>query len=278
MKNKWIRNVLILVGIVILFACINATNGDRKEITIIEQAISAVINVPQKGFHYLSKWFAKDQDFFSEVEALKLENEALKIQNEQLQAKMLDYEVIRSENNMLKEHTKTTEKYAEYTIVAAEIISMSPSNWQEIYVINKGAKDGIKVNMPVIANDGLVGYITSVTNHTAKVVSILDAGNSVSARLTNSRDAVICKGTTALREQGLLKITYLPIGAEISMGDKVETSGMGGIYPKGIAIGTVKEVILKKNPLENEATVEPFVDFNKLETVAVIISENTLEE
>ena len=125
--------------------------------------------------------------------------------------------------------------------------------------------------MAVVTSQGLVGYIETTTTSTSKIVSIIDAGNSVSGRIVRTRDAIICKGSSLLRENGKLKVKDIPLGVELLEGDKVETSGMGGIYPKGIAIGEVETVTLKKNPAENEAIVQTYVDFNRLETVAVII-------
>jgi rod shape-determining protein MreC len=273
MKNKFLRNILIIVAIIFLFACINATNNSRKNVTIIEKFISSTFNFPQNAYRYFRNWITGNEAFFSDIDRLKKENEELKKKNEELENKMMDYEVVYSENKVLKEHSGIVDTYPEYKVVAADVISDSISNWQDIYTINKGSKDNVNANMAVITKEGLVGYISSVTENTAKVVSVLDAGNSVSARITRSRDAVLCKGSIALKEKNQLKLTYIPIGAEILVGDKIETSGMGSVYPKGIAVGTVKEVVIKKNPIENEAVIEPAVDFNRLETVAVIIGE-----
>ena len=124
--------------------------------------------------------------------------------------------------------------------------------------------------MAVIAEGGLVGYIESVTSNTAKIISILDAGNAISARVTRTRDTVVSKGSINLAEDKQMKITNIPTGVTLVEGDKIETSGIGGIYPKGILIGKVKSFEQKNNPIENEAILESYVDFNKLETVAVI--------
>ena len=213
-----------------------------------------------------------DATFFKDIDNLKSENERLSSENTKLNQKLLDYELLVSENNVLKEHAKVIESYPDYNIVAAEVISDSLSNWEEVYVINRGSSDGITPNMAVITTDGLVGYVSEVSKNSSKVISILDAGNSVSARLVKTRDAVVCRGNVSLKEKSQLKVIYIPIGIELVAGDKIETSGMGGIYPKGIVIGTVESFETKKNPSENEAVLEPSVDFNRLETVGVIIS------
>lgn len=98
-------------------------------------------------------------------------------------------------------------------------------------------KIGITENMTVIADQGLVGYIVSVTDHSSKVQTIIDSASAVTASLTHSEDSIICKGSL---NDKLLKATYIPINADISVDDTIETSGMGGIYPKGITIRNSK--------------------------------------
>ncbi len=274
MKSGFWKTFLIIVSIIVLFGLIGLTNGKNRNVTITENIISDVFTFPQRLFIHIKNYIIKDKDFFSDIEKLKEENEKLKEENTELKNKTVDYELLVSENNLLKERSKMENAYPDYNVVVAEVISDSTNNWEEVFVINKGENDGIKPNMAVITTEGLVGYIETVGKNTSKVVSIIDAGNSISARVTRTRDAIVCTGSSLLKESGSLKATYIPIGVELLEGDRIETSGMGGIYPKGIAIGEVKSFTIKKNPSENEAIIETFVDFNRLETVAVIIGED----
>lgn len=280
MKNSFWKRLFSIVAVILLFLGIGLTNGKARNVSGVESFLSEIVMIPQNGFTYLKNWFSKNEIFFSDIEKLKDENESLKQENELLKHKMMDYEILASENKTLKERARIQDSYLDYKVVIADVISDSANNWDETYIINKGSKHGISPNMTVITTDGLVGYIETVTNNTAKVVAILDAGNSVSARSARTRDSVICKGNISLKEEGKLKVTAIPIGVEFIEGDKFETSGMGGIYPKGIAIGEVEAYENKANPLENEAILKTYVDFNKLETVAVIINigEEVVEE
>ncbi len=277
MKNSFLKRFLISISIIIVFLCIGLTNGKNRNVSAVEGFLSGIITIPQNGFKYLENWFSGNEIFFSDIELLKNENSELKKENETLKNKMIDYEILASENKTLKEQARIRESYLDYDVVIADVISDSASNWDEVYVINKGNNDGIKPNMTVITTDGLVGYVETVSKNTSKIVSILDAGNAVSARSTRTRDSVIAKGNISLKDEGKVKITSIPIGVQFIEGDKFETSGMGGIYPKGIAIGEIESFENKTNPLENEAILRTFVDFNKLETVAIIIS-NVVEE
>lgn len=277
MKNTVLKRIFIVIAIIVLFWGISLTNGKLRKVSTVESLLGNLIAIPQNGFTYLKNWLSGNEIFFSDIEKLKQENQELKEENENLKTKMMDYEILASENKTLKEEARIQESYLDYEVVIANVISDSTNNWEEIYVINKGSQDGIEPNMTVITTDGLVGYVESVATHTSKIVSILDAGNSVSARSSRTRDSVICKGNISLKEEGKLKITAIPIGVEFIEGDKFETSGMGGVYPKGIAIGEVESFENKANPLENEAILKTYVDFNKLETVAVILNKTDLD-
>ena len=278
MKNSFLKRFLISISIIIVFLCIGLTNGKNRNVSAVEGFLSGIVTIPQNGFKYLENWFSGNEIFFSDIELLRNENSELKKENEVLKNKMIDYEILASENKTLKEQARIRESYLDYEVVIADVISDSASNWDEVYVINKGSNDGIKPNMTVITTDGLVGYVETVSKNTSKIVSILDAGNSVSARSTRTRDSVIVKGNISLKDEGKVKITSIPIGVQFIEGDKFETSGMGGIYPKGIAIGEIESYENKTNPLENEAILRTFVDFNKLETVAIIIGDVVVEE
>ena len=122
--------------------------------------------------------------------------------------------------------------------------------------------------MTVIASEGLVGYVISATDTTSKVQTIIDSSSNTSSILSSSRDSVVCKGQ--LEEHNNLKAVYIPTDATVAQGDSVETSGLGGIYPKGIYIGKISKVVNTNNLNDRYAMVETAVNFNKLETVLVI--------
>ena len=183
--------------------------------------------------------------------------------------KTLDMDVESGVVETLKEYVNLKDKYTEYTTIPGYVINKNTSNYSNIIVINIGKNDGVDVGMPVIADAGLVGHIISVTDTTAKVQTLLDTSSAVSSVVGTARDSVIIKGN--LENSNMLKGTYIPTSAALLEGDKVETSGLGGIYPKGITIGTVKQIIETKNLTNRYILVEPAVNFDKLETVLVII-------
>ena len=161
-----------------------------------------------------------------------------------------------------------TEKYGEYKTIPGYIIDKDISNYSKTIVINIGKNDGIEENMTVIADEGLVGHVISVTDNTSKVRTIIDTSSSISCLMSTNKDSIVCKGT--LDSNSELKAMYIPTDANVVQGDSVETSGMGGIYPKGIHVGTVKKIISTQNITDRYAMIETAVDFNKLNTVLVV--------
>lgn len=278
MQTKWIKIVFLTIFIIAVFICIALTSSSTRRVTIAESILNDIILLPQKIYTYSKAYLTSNDGFFVEIEEIKQENKELKQRVEELENKLADYEYINAENEVLKKHANLTDEYSDYTVIGADIISDSATNWEATYIVNKGSKDGVTPGMTVIAENGLVGYVKSVTKSTSKIVSILDAGNSVSGRVSRTRDAIVCKGSLSLAETQELRVMNIPLGTTLIEGDKIETSGLGGVYPKGINIGKVVKVINKSNPAENEAIIKVDVDFNKLETVAIIVMNEDMGE
>ena len=268
MYNKKKAGIIgIIVTIVILIILVFLSNLKLKSFSYIENAFSTIVMPIQTGYTYLKNKVTGNTNFFTNMDSLKAENEELKNKNSELEQSLRELEIIKAENGTLKEYFGLKQKYADYETVPAYIISKDMSNYSNIFVINVGKKDGIDVNMTVIADEGLVGYIISVTESTAKVQTIIDSSSAVTATINSTEDSIVCKGSLQDR---LLKATYIPTSADISEGDTIETSGMGGIYPKGIKIGKIKQSVNMSNVLDRYAWVEPAVNFEKVETVLII--------
>lgn len=267
-NNKKSGKIGIIITVVILILLVILSNTKLSNISYLGNAINTIVMPIQNGYTYLKNKIAGNTSFFTNIETLSTENEELKKENSELERKLRELEIIKAENLTLKEYLKLTEKYTSYTTIPAYVINKDTSNYSDIFVINVGSDDGIKENMTVIADKGLVGHIVSVTSNTAKVQTIIDPSSSVSVTFQSTGDNAICKGTL---ESKTLKATYISTNAEILENDTVETSGMGGIYQKGIMIGTVSKIENTKNITDKYAIIKPAVDFNKLETVLVII-------
>ena len=178
-----------------------------------------------------------------------------------------------SDVDKLKEYQNLKDKFSVFTTVPGMVIERSYSNYDKILVINVGAADGIKENMAVACGQGLVGHVIAVNEHTSKVQTIADTANTISANISTSNQSILVKGTIGVTQE--LKATSIPAEATVMQGDTLTTSGLGGIYPKGILIGTIKEIVNTKNQTDRYATIVPSVNFNTVNTILVITSSTT---
>ncbi len=270
-KNKKTGVIGIIITIIILILVVILSNTNIQEISYIENIFNSIVMPIQNGITYLKNKIEGNDSFFTDIDQLRAENEDLKQKNSELEQSLRELEIIKSENETLKEYVNLKDKYPEYETIPAYIINRDINNFTKTIVINAGEKDGIKPNMTVIEDQGLVGFVLSTTENTAKIQTIIDTSTSVSSVLNSSRETIIVNGT--LEDNSTLKATYIPTNATLVENDSVETSGLGGIYPKGIHIGTIKQIVDTKNITDRYAYIETAVDFEKLETVLVILNE-----
>ena len=258
-------------GIVITIVClilIVILSNKESNISFFENIANKLVMPVQNGLTYLKNKVSGNSTFFTDINNLKIENQNLKQKNSELEQSLRELENIKSENETLKEYLGLTEKYGEYTTIPAYVIDKDISNYSKTIIINIGSEDGVQQNMTVIADEGLVGHVISVTKNTAKVRTIIDTSSSVSCLMSTDKNSVVCKGTLDSNTQ--LKAMYIATETDIIQGDSVNTSGLGGIYPKGIHVGTIKRIVTTKNITDRYAIIDTAVDFTKLNTVLVI--------
>lgn len=267
-RNKKTGVIGMAITIIILILTVILSNIDVQKMSYLENALNAFVMPIQNGLTYLKNKMEGNDSFFTDISKLQEENEELKRKNSELEQSLREFEIVKAENETLKEYVNLKDKYQDYQTIPAYIINKDITNYNQMIVINVGEKDGIQANMTVIADQGLVGHVVSTTQTTAKIQTIIDTASSVSCNISTSREPIIVTGT--LEKASTLKASYIPTDAVILENDKVETSGIGGIYSKGIPIGTIKEIVSTKNVTDRYAYVETAVDFKKLETVLVI--------
>jgi len=173
------------------------------------------------------------------------------------------------ENQRLKNLLQYNEEKAEnYELIMGGVIARNHANWYEMLIVDQGSKQGIEPGMVVVNYDGLIGRIISVTRNTAEVLLILDREGAVGARIFETRYTPgVAVGTS---NSQYLQMIHLPHDLPIEPNQTVVTSGLGGIYPPGIRIGKVIEVLPEPGGLMKKATLKPFVDFSRLEEVFII--------
>ncbi len=149
--------------------------------------------------------------------------------------------------------------------IAAEAVSRDPSAWFQTVIIDKGRGEGITKGLPVVVSKGIVGQITDVSAHRSKVLLVIDRNSAVDALVQRTRARGIIEGKST--RQCVLK--YVLRKDDVKVGDVVISSGLDGVYPKGLQIGHVSSVVKRSSGIFQEVMVTPTVDFEKLEEVLV---------
>jgi len=267
-RNKQTELLGGIITLIILILLIFLSNVENNKLSYLESVASAVFTPTQRIIADVKNKINKNTSYFSNMDSILNENERLREKNSELETVLRELESIKADNAILQQYMNLTEKYASYSTVPAYVINKDVSNYSSTLIINVGLNDGVRENMTVIADKGLVGHIISVTEKTSKVQVIVDSASTVSCNISTTGESLICKGT--LENKQILRVSYIPPDAELIQGDSVSTSGLGGIYQKGIHIGTISEIITTSNITDRYAIVIPSVDFAKVDTVLVI--------
>lgn len=268
-NKKKIIFVIIFSILVIMFVAFFLRNNNNKIVSSIATVISKPINWIYGGFNGISESVSNN---FGNVESVMEENEKLKAENESLKLQILESQKIIDENTTLKEMLNIKKEYQHFNIVMGNIIYREHDNWTQTFTINVGESDGIKLNQAVVHQEGLVGYISNVTESTAIVTTILDPSASVSVNISTVNEPAVLNGDLELKSKNRLKLTYIPLDTEIALSDMLYTSGIGLMYPSSIPVGKIIEIVNNKNDINRYALVEPCVNISKISEVAVIIN------
>ena len=210
---------------------------------------------------------------------VQLENEALRKQADQLigdNLKLKEQVLAGMRFNLLDQGQFRSPTLEKYEKVGASVINRNPTTWYRTFTLNRGSRDGVSANDPVIGDLGLIGKIVSVTPTTSEVLLILDSEGQVSATVRGSTGTGtfgIVQGTykrgSRLTSEGNLEMLFRRED-NVNAGDLVLTVGLGGVYPKDVPIGKVKEIQLDPTGLLKTAYIQPLVDFDALEEAYIV--------
>jgi len=196
----------------------------------------------------------------AEYRRLLLENKKLQAENDLLHGL--------EEENIKLRATLDYREHSAFRLLPATIVTRDHSVWWNTIKINRGSKDGVAPDMPVITDRGLVGKTTMVTDHLTEVMLVTDEDCKVAVKVEGTREQGIASGLRA--STGDLELSFLDKLADLKSGQKVYTAGVsGGIFPSGIEVGTVKSFQVRE--LDGQAILDPAADLNNLEDVFVIV-------
>lgn len=238
------------------------------------RAVANYTIVPmQNGINTVGLWMSDLTKNLDTLKELQEENDALQAEINELTMKINLLQQDKEELERLRELYQLDQYYSDYKTVGARVTANDSGNWFRSFIIDKGKKDGIKVDMNVMAEGGLVGIITDVGPNWARVRSIIDDASNVSALVLSTSDTCIVNGDLTLMQDGKIRFEQLPNNdTEIKAGEPVVTSHISNKYLQGILIGYINEVHEDANNLTRSGYIIPAVDFQHLQEVLVITS------
>ena len=201
---------------------------------------------------------------------LKEEYEKLKKANRDLRARLVDYYDIAAENTRLWKFFELKKEHPDYTLIPAVVLRRDVNDEFCSFTIDKGTSSDISAGDPVMGENGLIGWISEADANTAKVVTILSPRTGIGAEDSATKDAGIVKGSAKYADQNQTTFAKLNASHKVQPGDIITTTGISGIYPKGLILGEVKKIDYDTYDSSYYAVVEPYDTIKTLVDVAVI--------
>lgn len=266
----WLVIIILIVGITVIKYTV-------KDVPVISQAekISKDAIAPLEGG--VMKVSRAIDDFIGGITSfseMKNQNKELKKKVTQLEGQVNKLKGFEYKNIDFRRMLEFKEATANnFELVTASVIGRDPNNWLKRITIDRGSKDGIQKDMPVVTEEGLVGKILSVSNHNSEVILMLDStGAGVGGKVQITGTLGVVEGVDD--DFNNVRMVHLPRDGDIRENQVIVTSGLGGIYPQNIPIGRVVKIQPEPNGILKYAMVKPYVDFDKLDDVFVIKKVN----
>lgn len=268
-QNKYILMLLIITALLVILMAVAAMG--QHSVQTANNILGTVISPFQKAFTTVGNYFSDTMVYFRSKRELQEENKAYEKEILALHSQLAEMSDLENENKALRDMLAIEETEIADRVYSAEVISKEAGPWFSVFTIDKGYINGIRLNQPVVVGtNGLVGQVSEVGLNWAKVVSVINPDSAAGALVARTRDVCMVEGDAELESQGLCKLTFISENSGIAVGDYIETSGIGMVYPKGLLIGIVKEIVTEEDGGSSYAVLEPVVDFGRISQVFVL--------
>ena len=267
-----------VIGIIVALALImySVTYGSN----IVTQGVNDVTNILGRLVSYPANSINDFIDSVSDLSNTYQENQSLKQKIDTIHELEVQLNELKRDNQKMKETLKLQDTLNDYTLVNATVIARNPDTWRDVITINKGSNDGIQPQMSVMSDNGLVGKVLDVNPTSARIALLSNADNTLVrvAAMKHKQKQPIYRTITGYDEKtNMLVMSQIQATQDIKVGDKVVTSGLGGISPNSLYIGTVEEVAMDRFGLYKEVKIRPAADTNDVRYVTVVIRTSESE-
>lgn len=267
-SKNWKNTVIVIAAIAA--GCFAAEHfAGFNPVTVAANTVASPV---KSGVTYIVHKLSDARDFIWDMRAYKADNEKLEAEIIELKREARDATSYKEENERLSSLLDLKNSTSDdYTTVAANVISYSQSGSFRAIEINRGSANAIAVGSPVITPDGIVGTVSEVGPTYAVVTTILDTSSVIGIKISRTDGTGLAEGDDELAKNLKCKLSFLDRNTPVIVGDVVETSGSGGIYPPGLVVGTVMNISANSAGSLNYAEIEPATDFSSLHSVLVIV-------
>lgn len=256
--------VLLLVALVLLTS--QTRTADRREVGAVGTAVLTLLLPVQAEMVRIADGVGRAWARLAEIGRLRVENARLRASVEALEQDVAALREDAARTRQL-ERLLAFRDAGRHQGLAARVTARDPSRWFATVLVDRGSRDGVTRNAPVVAPEGVVGRVIEVTPLAARVLLIADSRSAVGVVIQGSRDAGVVEG----RSGPLLHLRYLSRAAQVRPGDLVVTSGLGGVFPRGLVVGRIVKVVREEGELLQEAEVEPAAALDRLEDVLILL-------
>ena len=268
MVRNWRSNRAVFLVVTLLFCLGLMILSQTGLLSPLEDLASIPLNIISGALNNMTLSVVGGVTDLAELRELRQRNADLEEALAQFQTELVELREIASDYERLTELLNYTTTTTSQAFVTADVINVDQTGLRRTITINQGARDGVEIGMPVVTGQGLIGRIMDVSANAARVLLITDRDSAVSARLQSSR----VQGSVRGQLSGNLRMTMIPLGDVIQVGDLVMTSGLGGNFPPDIVIGVVTSIRQFEFELFQEAEVTSLNNFDTLEFVLVMTS------
>ena len=268
--DTWKFKILVIVAVFLVG--IMAYAGANGRLTAAPQELLSVVLTPlQKVTSALSGGAASVWEKYTSIDDVMDRNEQLEAENAELRQQMVDYDRIKAENDAYKALARIQDTNSEATYVSAFVIGRDPLDEFGGFTLDQGGTDGVAVNDAIISDRGyLLGVVVEVDATSCKVMTILHPSFNAAGVISRTRENGIITGSADYAADGQCVLTNLDRTTEARKGDQVITTGLGGVFPANLLVGTVQEVVPEQSGKSSSAVILPGADPRTVKHVFII--------
>ncbi|MCC5889534.1 MAG: rod shape-determining protein MreC [Alkalibacterium sp.] len=274
--NQFFTNkkmIILLISVIMFVSLLSLSLRSGDSTPFLQQASNDITAVLGRAFSGPANVVTNAFESVNNLQNTYEENQRLKVEIDKLYERQAEINVLRDENFRLGEELELQNSLTDFQTISGTVISRNPDNWVDQIVVDRGSQDGVAVGMPVMSGNGLIGRISEVNPTSSKIVlltNIEQTANQVSSEIVLDEEIIygLISGYDSSNDR--LVMSQITSTLEISEGELITTSGLGGMIPRGLVIGEVEEVSMDSHGLAQQVYVSPAADFDNLRYVTII--------